>query len=92
LSTSSSLKGSTLTVTVTNLSIDTPKASEIVIRGGRIQNVSATTLAAADVHAHNSFDNPRSVEPTTATLTVSDSLIEHTFPPASVTKFEVTIG
>jgi alpha-L-arabinofuranosidase len=92
LSTSSSLKGNILTVTVTNPSIDTAKASEIVVRGGHIQNIAATVLAAKDVHAHNSFDNPRSVEPSTTTLAVAGPVIEFTFLPASVTKFEVTIG
>ncbi len=92
LSSSASLKGNILTLTVTNLSPDSPKASDIVVRGGRIRNISVTTLAAADVHAHNSFDNPRSVEPSTKTLAVAGQTIEHTFAPASVTKFEVTIG
>ncbi len=92
LSSSSSLKGNTLTITVSNPSMDTPKTGEIVIRGGRVQNITATILAAADVHAHNSFENPRSVEPSTKTLTVIGQNTEHTFPPASVTKFEVTIG
>jgi alpha-N-arabinofuranosidase len=92
LSSSSSLKGNILTLTVTNPSIDTPKTSEIAIRGGHVLNISATVLAAANVHAHNSFDNPRSVEPSTNALTVSAAVFQHTFPPASVTKFEVTIG
>ncbi len=92
LSASSSLKGNILTITVTNPSIDAPRNSEILIHGGRVQNITATVLAASDVHAHNSFDNPRSVEPSTNILTISGPVLEHTFPPASVTKFEVTIG
>jgi alpha-L-arabinofuranosidase len=91
LSSSSSLKGNTLTVTVTNPSMDTSRTAEIMMRGGRVQSASAVILAAKDVHAHNSFDDPRSVEPTTLTLK-PDGLTEHTFPPASVTKFEVLLG
>ncbi len=92
LSASSSRQGNTLTVTVTNPSFDSPVTSELAFRGARPQNITATLLAASDVHAHNSFENPRSVEPSTKTLTVVMPVIEHTFPPASVTKFEVTIG
>jgi alpha-N-arabinofuranosidase len=92
LSSSSSLKGNLLTVTVTNPAFDAPQTAEIALRGGRIQNISAAVLAAKDVHAHNSFENPRSVEPSTMTLAASGPVIVHTFPPASVTKLEVTIG
>ena len=52
----------------------------------------ATVLAAKDVHAHNSFDEPRSVEPHTFKLKEDGTLTEHTFPAASVTKFEVLLG
>jgi len=92
LSSSASLKGSALTLTVTNPSIDTARATEIVVRGGRLKSVSAMVLAAKDVHAHNSFDDPRSVEPSTVAVKADGSTIAHQFPPASITKFEVTIG
>ena len=92
LSSSSSLKGTALTVTVTNPSIDTARAAELVVRGGRIQSLSAKVLAANDVHVHNSFDNPRAVEPTAMSLKADGPIFTHTFPPASVTKFEVAIG
>jgi len=92
LCSSSSLKGNNLTVTVTNPSIDTARNSEIVIRGGRIQTISAVVLAAKDVHAHNSFDNPRAVEPSTFPIKAQGAVLTNLFPPASVTKFEVTLG
>jgi alpha-L-arabinofuranosidase len=92
LSGSTSRKGNVLTITVTNPSLDTGRTAEIVLRGGQIQNTSATELAAKDVHAHNSFDNPRSVEPSNPAIKADSQSITYTFPPASVTKFEVTIG
>jgi alpha-N-arabinofuranosidase len=78
-------------MTVTNPSMETARTAEIMISGGRIQSVSAMLLAAKDVHAHNSFDDPHSVEPHSLTLG-PDELRAHTFPPASVTKFEVLLG
>jgi alpha-N-arabinofuranosidase len=92
LSSSASLKGSTLTVTVTNPSLDSVRGAEIVVRGGRLRNSSATVLAAKDIHAHNSFDNPRSVEPAPVATKIDGSVIQHQFPAGSVTKLEVTIG
>jgi len=92
LSSSASLKGSTVILTVTNPSLDTARATEIAIRGGHVKSVSAMVLAAKDAHAHNSFDDPRSVEPSTVALKTDGSVIAHQFPPASVTRFEVTIG
>jgi alpha-L-arabinofuranosidase len=92
LSSSASLKGNTLTVTVSNPSIDASRAAEIALRGGRIRNVTATVLASGDVHAHNSFDAPHAVEPSPLTLKWEGALMEHTFPPVSVTKFELILG
>jgi alpha-N-arabinofuranosidase len=91
LSSSSSLTGNVLTVTVTNPSMDTSRVAEIVVRGGRLQTTSGVELAAPDVHAHNTFDNPRSVEPHALTVASQGSLLTHTFPPASVTKFQMTL-
>jgi len=42
-------------------------------------------LASADVHAHNSFDNPHAVEPR-----VERGLVRR-FAPASVTKLEIQL-
>jgi alpha-N-arabinofuranosidase len=92
LSSSSSLKGNTLTVTVTNPSVDTSRTAEIAVRGGRIQNISAAMLAAKDVHAHNSFDNPRAVEPSALILKAAGSVTQNIFPPVSITKIEMILG
>jgi len=49
-------------------------------------------LGGKDVHAHNSFDSPRAVEPSMLAVKAEGGLIEHSCPPASITKFEVTLG
>jgi alpha-L-arabinofuranosidase len=48
------------------------------------------TLAADDVHAHNTFETPRAVEPKEQSVSVRGGTLAHRFPPASVTKLELT--
>ena len=63
---SASLHDRRLVLTVTN---PDPKASvntEVTMHGANVKEVGITTLTAKDVHAHNSFDNPRAVEPQTS--------------------------
>jgi alpha-N-arabinofuranosidase len=89
---SASLDGKRVILTVTNQSLDTPRESEIIVRGGSIQSASITTLAANDVHAHNAFESPRAVEPKTQNATPRAGTLQHRFPPASVTKIELTLA
>jgi alpha-N-arabinofuranosidase len=87
---SASLNGKRLVVTVTNQDIDQSREAEIVIRGAAIQSASAVVLAASDVHAHNTFATPRAVEPKEEAVKPRGSSLMYRFPPASVTKLEIT--
>ena len=50
-------------------------------------------LTEPDVHAHNDFAHPNAVEPATAQVaSPSAGRLTHTFPPASITAFEITLG
>jgi len=89
---SASIEGKKLVLTVTNQSMDQAREAEIAIRGAAMQSAKATTLAAADVHAHNSFEAPREVEPKEAALAVRGGMLVHRFPAGSVTKIEVGLG
>jgi alpha-N-arabinofuranosidase len=89
LSSSASLANGKLTVTVTNPSIDRPVESEIVIHGGTARTVAAIELSSTDPHSHNSFDNPRAVEPKKVEIGVKSGSIVHSFPPASVTRMTI---
>jgi alpha-N-arabinofuranosidase len=89
---SASLNGKRLTLTVTNQSLDQTREAEIVIRGAAIQSVNVVTLADPDVHAHNSFESPRAVEPKEQPVTPRGGTLMHRFAPASVTKLEVTLA
>jgi alpha-N-arabinofuranosidase len=88
---SASIDGKRVILTVTNQSMDTPRESEILIRGASIQSATITTLAAQDVHAHNTFESPSAVEPKSLPATPRAGALTHRFPPASVTRLELTL-
>jgi alpha-N-arabinofuranosidase len=88
---SASIDGKKVILTVTNQSMDTPRESEILIRGASIQSATITTLAAQDVHAHNTFESPSAVEPKSLPATPRAGALTHRFPPASVTRLELTL-
>jgi alpha-N-arabinofuranosidase len=92
LSTSASLQGKRLTLTVTNLDVKEPR--EVTISTGRanIASVTGTVLAHADVHAHNTLAEPNRVAPQTITAKASGATIMHRFPPASVTKLTMELA
>lgn len=88
---SASVNGKRVIVTVTNQSLDQTREAEVVVRGATVQSVAATTLSAADVHAHNTFESPRAVEPKEEAVPVRGGTLTHRFAPASVTKLEITL-
>jgi alpha-N-arabinofuranosidase len=92
LSGSASLRGSRMTLTVTNPSLDQAREAEIVLRGARLKNARAVTLAPSDPHAHNTFENPRAVEPREEAPAAPRTPFVRRFPPASVTKLEIELG
>ena len=89
---SASVNGSQLTLTVTNPSMDQPRETEIQVHGGTPRSVAGVTLAAADPHAHNTFADPRAVEPKTVAVSLRGGAIVHQFAPASVTRLTITLG
>jgi alpha-N-arabinofuranosidase len=92
LSASSSLRGKELTLTVTNPDIRQARETEITVRGASIKAIKVTTLTASDIHAHNSFANPRQIEPKESQLAPkSGGELVHRFAPASVTRLQITL-
>lgn len=87
-----SLNARQLTLTVTNPSLDQPREAEILVRGGTPRSVKAVTLAASDVHAHNTFQEPRAVQPREEEVKLRGPVLVHRFPPASVTKLEMALS
>jgi alpha-N-arabinofuranosidase len=75
------------------LDVSQTREAEIALRGATIKEVKVTTLTASDIHAHNSFDNPRQVEPKESQLTPrGGSTLVHSFAPASVTRLQITLA
>jgi alpha-L-arabinofuranosidase len=91
LSASSSLRDKELTLTVTNPDISQTRETEVVLRGATIKAIKVTTLTAGDIHAHNSFANPRQIEPKESELSPKSGVLVHRFAPASVTKLQITL-
>ncbi|HEU4390829.1 MAG TPA: alpha-L-arabinofuranosidase C-terminal domain-containing protein [Blastocatellia bacterium] len=90
---SASLDDKVLILTVVNPHASEPRETEIVVRGARIQSGQVTTLTSSDIHAHNSFENPRGLEPIEQPLEVrSGGGLVHRFAPASVTRLRLTLG
>ena len=91
---SASVAGSTLTLTVTNPHLTQPRETEIAVRGGNVRSVKATVLSASDVHAVNTFDHPHTIVPrdVPAAAPAAGQPVVFTFPAASVTKLEISLG
>jgi alpha-L-arabinofuranosidase len=92
LSGSASVNGKQLTLTVTNPHISEAREAEIAVRGARVESAAARVLAAPDVHAHNSFANPRAVEPRDEQVRAAAGAITYRFAPASVTRLSMTLA
>jgi len=92
---SASLDGKRLILTVTNPDLKNEREAEIAVRGAKVAAVKTTSIAADDVHAHNSFEDPNRVVPRNGpapTIAVSGSTFVYRFAPASVTKLEINLG
>jgi alpha-N-arabinofuranosidase len=85
---SASIKGPTMTLSLTNVHARQP-IEAIIELGGRTATVrSRTTLTHDDLHAHNTFDRPETLVPTPAAIEPLDRL---TLPPASVSVLELRL-
>jgi alpha-L-arabinofuranosidase len=89
---SASRKDRQLTLTVTNPDLNQPRETEIALRGAAIKEVKVMVLSAGDMRAHNSFENPRNIEPREGKATVrGDGTVTCSFAPASVTRLQITL-
>ena len=89
---SASLQERRLILTVTNSDLRNPRETEIALRGAMIRKISGTTLSASDVHAHNTFENPRNVEPKPIGAAQVANPLPYTFLPASVTRLDLDLA
>jgi len=88
---SASVKGKSVTVTVSNPDLTAARETEISVRGAKIKAASATLLSSGDVHDHNTFEAPDAVRPKSAAVRVANGSASFTFPPASVTAIAIEL-
>jgi alpha-N-arabinofuranosidase len=88
---SASIDGKQLTLTVTNPHLSEPRETEIAVRGASVSNARARVLSMPDVHAHNTFENPRAVQPHDEQVAATGGGIAFRFPPASVTRLQIAL-
>jgi alpha-N-arabinofuranosidase len=91
LSGSASVKGKLLTLTVTNPHLTEKQTVEIVVRGAKTVSARARVLSTGDIHAHNTFEEPRAVEPRDEAVNLKTDTLTFTFAPASVTRIQLNL-
>jgi alpha-L-arabinofuranosidase len=89
---SASLKDKQLVLTVVNPHHNQTRETEIAIRGASIVSGESRTLTATDIHARNSFTNPRALEPKDVPVNAKGSSFVFQFAPASVTRLVFTLS
>lgn len=85
---SASLKGKTLTLTVVNPSATDARETRIRVQAANVQSAAVTVLANADIHAHNTFEQPQAVKPEKPATLSGGAAMKFKFPAGSVTKIE----
>lgn len=79
----------TITVTLANTSMTEPAELALSGHGGSLTGrATVATLCADDVHACNTFENPKAIQPTETTIDFTDGDVL-TLPPASVTAIRI---
>lgn len=89
---SASRQGSTVTLTMVNPDLNQPKATQIALRGAKAETATASVLASEDMHAHNSFAQPRAVGLKTLECTIRDGAVHLILPAASVCGVQIELS
>jgi alpha-N-arabinofuranosidase len=90
---SASINGKTVTLTAVNPDVKNARETEINLAGAKIVSANARVLTSTDIHARNSFANPRGLEPKDESVTVGvNGKLVYKFAPASVTRLQMTLA
>jgi len=89
---SASLREKELTVTVVNPHATDARACAIATKGAVVREGRATVLSSTDLRAHNSFEHPSALAPRDTAVTPRAASLVHTFPPASVTRLQLSLA
>jgi alpha-N-arabinofuranosidase len=91
LSGSCSIKGNRAFLTVVNPDPENAQQTQLEVRGRKVTSVRARVLAASDIHARNTFDQPDAVKPADENPAATSPL-NYSFKPASVTSLEIELS
>jgi alpha-N-arabinofuranosidase len=75
-----------------NPDLSKPSDAQVALRGMTISNATGTALAATEMHAHNTFENPNAVKTAPLAVSVNEEILSVNIPAASVIKLEITLG
>jgi alpha-L-arabinofuranosidase len=89
---SASLRDKAVTITVVNPHATDARECAVSVRGATIRDGRGTVLSSADLRAHNSFDQPTAVVPRDVDVVIRSGALVQIFPPASVTRLQLTIS
>jgi alpha-N-arabinofuranosidase len=92
LSGSASIKGKTLTVTLTNPSVESSVATRIRLTGGSLVDAQGRVLTHPEMTAKNTFDHPDEVKSSALPVNVRGDRAEVSLPPRSVAALELRIS
>jgi alpha-L-arabinofuranosidase len=91
LSGSASINGKSLTVTLTNPSLDSPVTAHIRLASGNIVEGRGSILTHAEMTAGNTFDHPNEVRLAPFPVTVRGNRTELAIPPRAVVSLALTM-
>lgn len=88
---SASKKGNKVTLTTVNPDLNNATDTEVHIRNSRIQRASGSVLIANDMHAHNTFDRPDTVQTVSHPVELEGTHVRVKIPPASVFRLDLSL-
>ncbi|HZN65250.1 MAG TPA: alpha-L-arabinofuranosidase C-terminal domain-containing protein [Tepidisphaeraceae bacterium] len=91
LSGSASVRDGLLTLSVVNPHATLPAECSIDLRGRAVGDVEVATLTHDDIAAHNTFDSPDVLRPTSRRVESPGAALTHLLPSASVTVFRTRL-
>ena len=92
LSGSASVKDKTLTVTLTNPSLDAPKTARIRLTGGNIVESRGTLLTHENMMAGNTLDRPNEVQSASMPVNLRGNNMDITIPRHAVVSLELKLS
>ena len=69
-----------------------PLETEVFVRGASVGSCRSRVLTSNDIHAHNTFANPRALVPTDGGVKAGGPTFVYRFAPASVTRLQMSLA